>query len=168
MPTKPQIQLIQIAKSQLVKAGKLTDQAYRVLLQNVAGVDSSKRLDNKSIERVMAIFEQMGFVDSVHGAGYWQGKAGRQLNEYISDRQVRALESMAAQTRYPLASLIRRLTNHRTDKVDQIDEDEAYKVHEALKDILEREREAAIEPPAGGVESNERELTAEEMEGIPF
>ena len=49
--------MIHVAKSQL----NIEDADYRAMLQRVAGVTSSTRLDMPGFERVMAEFERIGF-----------------------------------------------------------------------------------------------------------
>jgi hypothetical protein len=50
--------LIHVAKTQL----NMTDDDYRALLQRVAGVTSSRDLDDKGLTAVMAEFKRLGFV----------------------------------------------------------------------------------------------------------
>ena len=49
--------LIHVAKHQL----HMSDEVYRALLQNSAGVDSAKYLDGAGFEQVMDRFEALGF-----------------------------------------------------------------------------------------------------------
>lgn len=57
MPLKrEQLAVIHIAKKEL----KLDDDLYRTLLQDVAGVSSSKDLDSESFDRLMKRFQRLG------------------------------------------------------------------------------------------------------------
>jgi hypothetical protein len=134
MPTAKQIQLIRIAQ----KDRKLNDAAYRVLLANVAGVKSTKDLDNRSIEDVMDVLEGMGFVDSHNGEGYWGNKVQRR-GEVANERMLRKIEAMAAETKYPVGAMVHRMTNHRTDRPEQLYPREAWMLIEAYKSIIERD-----------------------------
>jgi hypothetical protein len=135
MPTKPQIQIVQIARRQV----GLNNPQYRMLLANVAGVKSTTELNNTQVEDVMDVLEGMGFVDSKHGAGYWGGKVQRR-SQVANERMTRKIEAMAAETKYPLGALARRFSNKRTDQVHQLLPREAWMLIEALKDIVEREK----------------------------
>ena len=147
MPTKPQIQIVQIARKQC----GLNEAEYRMILWNVAGVKSTTQLNNEDVERVMAIVESRGFIDSVRGAGYWAGKVAR-AGYAANDRMIHKIEAMAAETKYPLGALVHRMSNKRTDKVELLYPREAWMLIEALKDIVDRqeqrESEISIEPPA--------------------
>jgi hypothetical protein len=57
VPTPNQIRLIHVAASQVA----LSDAQYRMLLHNVADVETSKQLGNDTFEQVMAVLEGMGF-----------------------------------------------------------------------------------------------------------
>ena len=152
MPTKAQIQIVQIARR---KVG-LNEPQYRMLLANVAGVQSTTQLDNRSVEDVMDVLEGMGFVDRKHGAGYW-GLKVRRRGCFPGERMLRKIEAMATETKYPLPALVRRMSSKRTDRVSQLLPREAWMLIEALKAIIERgeadaademERQLSIEPGA--------------------
>jgi hypothetical protein len=133
MPTKAQIQIVQIARRQ----GGLNEPQYRWLLWNVAGVKSTTELTNEDVERVMDVLEGMGFVDSKNGPGYWGKKAAR-IGFAANDRMIRKIEAMAAETRYPLPALVHRFSNKRTDQVAQLLPREAWMLIEGLKAMIER------------------------------
>ena len=62
MISKQQLILIHTAKRQIQKLDEnFDDAAYRTVLRSIAHVESSKDLDNKSFEQVMAWFESVGF-----------------------------------------------------------------------------------------------------------
>jgi hypothetical protein len=150
MPTKPQIQIVQIARRQV----GLNDAQYRIVLANVAGVKSTTELSNTAVEDVMDVLEGMGFVDSKHGAGYWGGKVGRRPF-VANERMLRKIEALAAEQKYPLPALVRRFSAKRTDRVEQLLPREAWNLIEGLKAIVERgesikadqPNQAASEPP---------------------
>jgi hypothetical protein len=142
MATKPQIQLVQIARRQC----GLNEPQYRMLLANVASVASTTQLDNTQVEDVMDVLESMGFVDRDHGAGYWAGKVQRR-GHAVNERMLRKIEAMAAETKYPLGALVRRMTSKRTDRPEQLLPREAWQLIEALKAIIDRPESApAVEP----------------------
>lgn len=72
------IKLIHIAKAQL----GLDEEAYRELLQDVAGVGSSKDLDLQGFRKVMAELERLGFK---LGAGKAKGKSLSPKSSHLAD-----------------------------------------------------------------------------------
>lgn len=58
---KRQLALVHVAKSRLM----LTDEEYRTILRQQAGVESSKDLDAAGLDAVMAEFQRRGFSDAV-------------------------------------------------------------------------------------------------------
>jgi phage gp16-like protein len=160
MPTKAQIQIVQIARRQV----QLNEPQYRMLLANVAGVQSTKDLTNEDVERVMDVMEGMGFEDSKHGAGYWGRKAAR-IGFAANDRMIRKIETMAAETKYPLAALVHRFSSKRTDQVQQLLPREAWQLIEALKAIIARE--GSIQPDLGPMHPGPIDLD-KAVEECPF
>lgn len=55
--SKAKLGLVHVAKNQL----HMSEDAYRTLLRNTAGVDSAKDLGSSDFERVMARFKSLGF-----------------------------------------------------------------------------------------------------------
>lgn len=128
----PQIRLIAIARNAARVDGQpLNDGQYRTLLRTVAGVSSSKELDNRGLEAVMAVFEELGFVDRVHGVGYWGRASGRRLIHYV--------KRLAGDSRYNLAALVLKFSGGRTDNPDKLLPREAWKLVEMLKASNARE-----------------------------
>ncbi len=76
--TRKQTALLHVAKARL----GMDDAAYREILRQEAGVDSSTRLDADGFEAVLARFQALGFEPPARAAGF-----GRRLN-MASDRQV--------------------------------------------------------------------------------
>lgn len=133
MPTREQIITIQSAKRWLMKNRDFTDQAYRILLRNVGRVESSKELGNDGVEQVMAVMEAMGFDQHPRGPRYWRSKAERQ-----GDRAAWKIEAMCAEYGVDCAGFVRRMTNGRTDRVDELDGQEMWRIIEALKVMRDR------------------------------
>lgn len=149
MISKRQLILIHTAKRQIEKLDQsFDDAAYRTVLRSIAHVESSKDLDNKSFEQVMAWFESVGFKNTTPGqpsVGYWGTKALRHAR-YASDRELRMIEQLQTQSPYPLPSMVRRLSGNRTDQATELYLKEAYALIEALKKIVEREAAKAANP----------------------
>ena len=143
MPTRPQIIVVQQAK----RAVGLNDAQYRTLLRNVAGVESSKLLDNRSLEDVMAVLEDLGARDHPGGPTYWRNKV-RRRNAVGGERMVHKIHALARAIPHPPAGLCLRMSGRRTDQPEQLTPVEA-KVIEALKAILDR-RSTADQPPVDG------------------
>lgn len=143
-----QLRTIHMAK----RAAGLTDQSYRTLLWNVGGVESSKDLGNAGLEDVMAVLEDMGFDGHPAGPRYWRNKVVRR-GQCSSERMVRKIYALAAEQRYQLPALCRRMSLHRTDQVEQLCPKEAWNLIEALKAIVGREA-------ADGSKEKETEVVA--------
>src|SRR5271169_5492111 len=147
--TKDQIKLIHIAQSQL----KMSDEQYRMLLWNVAGVRSCKDLTNEWFEDCMAVMEDMGFVTKLPdesalstspNPNYWRNKVERRKSS-CNERMVRKIHELHRQCpRYPLDGLTFRMSNHRTNEVEKLSPHEAYSMIEALKKIAERPKDNAL------------------------
>lgn len=70
--TRPQTAILQIAKSKLA----LDDETYRQVLVRVAGVTSSKELDNTGFQAVMGFFDYAGFRPTGKGAPRYGNRPG--------------------------------------------------------------------------------------------
>lgn len=139
MISKQQLILIHTAKRDIARLHPEFDDAqYRITLRSIAGVESSKDLDNRTFEQVMGFFESLGYHQPGSAPGYWTAKADRTTRNQISDREIRRIEQLAAQQPYSLEGLIHRITNHRTSDLVQLTSGEAYKLQEALKGIVDR------------------------------
>lgn len=137
MPTALQLKLVHVAARQ---AG-LNDAQYRTLLRSVAEVESSRQLAQADFEDVMAVLEDLGFVDSKNGAGYWRRKVeqrGRRGNERMVHK-INELCQGGQGGRYPLESMVRRFSGDRTADVEQLTPREAWKLIECLKAIVARD-----------------------------
>ena len=129
---------------------------FRLVLRNVGNVKedadgkvSTKALDNRGMEFVMAWFESVGYHQPGSEAGYWTGKANRYSRHEITDREIHAIEELASHQPYSLPGLISRITNRRTDDIQQLRSQEAYNVIEALKKIVTRVIAAKAAKPVG-------------------
>ena len=141
------VKLVNIARGWAAKSVPGFDDAqWRLILRNIGNVRedatghvSSKSLDNRTVEQVLAWFESVGWQDRKHGPTYWTAKAQRYSRYQITDSEIHMIEKLAAQQPYELAGIIGRLTNHRTTDIQQLSASEAFKVKEALKSIVSRE-----------------------------
>lgn len=70
--TRPQITILHVAKSKLA----LDDDTYRQVLVRVAGVTSSKELDNAGFQAVMGFFDYAGFRPLGKGAPRYGNRPG--------------------------------------------------------------------------------------------
>jgi len=122
MASKPQIIAVQTAK----RALKLTDMAYRTILRNAGGVESSKDLTNEGFDQAMAVMEESGFQSHPSGPTYWRNKAG-------GGRAAWLIRQLAAESRYDLAAQCLKFSDGRTDQPEQLTPQEAWKLTEMLK-----------------------------------
>jgi hypothetical protein len=154
MPTTQQIQIIQIARRQV----GLDESDYRLLLWNVAGVESCKELDNVGVEDFLAVLEDMGFRTIDKPGDYWREKVQSRASGRIGERMVYRIRVEARGGKYPLESICLRLTKGRTSNVEELNVYEAVKVFEAFVAIgdrqhLEQEAEATRSKAAGASQS---------------
>lgn len=170
MISPAQLKLIHIAKRQLERQseGHFDDAQYRMVLRSIGGVDSSKDLDNRSFERVMAHLESMGFKGSVpdcsspkdaqHNRGltpssYWARKSAQAATPRapLTDRQRHLITDLASQiSDLKLPGFIRRMTASRTDQIDSLTAKEAWNITEALKSMTTRKAKATQPHSKGG------------------
>lgn len=128
MPTPKQITTIQLGRRRV----GLNDAQYRLLLLNVAGVESCTKLDNRGVENVLAVLEALGFDGHVNGPTYWQEKAASR-GERAGERMVHLIEQLAPGVPYPLGALVRKQSAGRTDVAADLRPGEAWKLIEMLK-----------------------------------
>jgi hypothetical protein len=148
MATKGQIIAIQTAK----RALKLSDPAYRMILRNVGGVESSTLLTNEAFDQVMAVFEESGFQSHPAGPTYWRDKAARG-----GDRAAWKLRQLAGQTGIDAEGFSARMSKKRTRTPESLTPRERYNAIEGLKKIAQRDGADAV--PL---------LTPEVLDDIPF
>jgi hypothetical protein len=147
MITKLQIIKIHQAAGQIRKLNPaFDDAAYRTALRSIAGVESSKQLDNASFEQVMGFLESIGFREPNGRADYWRTKAARNAR-YATDRQLRLIEELASKTAYNLSGLCIRHSHNRTEHPAQLYPREAWNLIEALKAIVTRNSSGTGDSP---------------------
>ena len=134
MPTPQQLKLLNLAWRQ---AG-LTDDQYRTVLRNTAGVESGRDLMNTDLENVMAVLEDSGFHYAGHAADYFRNKVAIR-GAFCGARLAFKVRELAAQQRYALPALCQRFSNDRTDDVDKLRPHEAWRLVEMLKAVIARE-----------------------------
>jgi hypothetical protein len=147
--TNAQIKNIHIAKSRV----GLSEEMYRSGMEIIAGVRSSKLLDQPGYEACMAWMEDLGWVQVIENRpvmGYWRAKVGSpyantrlqfKVNELYA--QYDAAVRHGAGRLYPLVSLIGNATEHRTTDLRRLYPREAMNLIEMLKDKI-----AQASPPA--------------------
>ena len=134
MPTALEMKLIHVAYRQ---AG-LDEAQYRMVLRNVAGVDSAKSLSQVDLENVMAVFEDGGFRHAGKPADCWRAVVARR-GSWCGERQVYLIEELAKEQPYDLAGMCRRFSGDRASRPDKLYPREASKLIEALKAICWRQ-----------------------------
>jgi hypothetical protein len=149
--TPAQLKLLQIARKAVEKlsSGVFDDDAYRQALVERGGVGrlppSSKDLGPAGFERMMAMFESMGWRDAMPGRSvdHWRTLV-RRRGHFASPQQIRYIAGLHDElkklgTEYDLGGLCRRMTNHRVGSVDDLNPQEAHKMIEMMKDIVDRQ-----------------------------
>jgi hypothetical protein len=124
-----------------VKQLGLTDDAYRMILRNVAGVGSAKDLGNVTFEDVMAVLEDNGFRQFGKPENYWRAKVATRGTSAGSRMAFKVRELHQRFDRYPLDALCRRFSQGRTDQVDRLYPKEAWQLIEMLKAAIVREEQ---------------------------
>jgi hypothetical protein len=132
---KNQYSILHIAKKQC----GLSDDAYRMVLKNTGGAYSATQLDNASFERVMAVMESQGFIDSVHGAGYWTSKSGQRGSGMANERTVDHIVRLAKSCRYCVPAMCEKFSGGRTPYPEKLSSGEAWKLIEMMKAANGRE-----------------------------
>jgi hypothetical protein len=163
--TKDQYSVIHIA----AKAVGLNESQYRTLLRNVAGVESSKQLDNARFEDVMATLEDLGF-GARNGAGqsipsvYWRNKV-RDRGGQANARMIHLIRRLAPLQTYNLAGLVGKASGGRTGEVEMLYPREAWKLIEQLKAIVSREEWEAAEADQSQIANRKSEIDQPCMDG---
>lgn len=140
MPTKTQIQLLQIARRQL----GLEEQEYRFILKTAGKVESSKLLSQFGYENVMAAVEHRGFRTTGKPDDYWRNLVELR-GRFASSRQVNEIERLRPLQRYEVPALCARFSQGRTPHASKLTPREAHAMIEMMKAAAERETPA---PPA--------------------
>ena len=108
-----------------------------MLLWNVAGVRSSKDLDQVGFEDVMATLESMGFQYREHAADHFRAIVLAR-GSLASSRVTWKIQELAARQKYDLAGLCRRVSKDRVCRADRLSPQEGAKLLEMLKAIVAR------------------------------
>lgn len=133
--TKPQLILLQTARRQV--PALRDDGPWRLLLHNVARVTSTKDLNNRTFEAVMAMLEALGFRDRYKRPNHYRRKITARGHD-VSAEQIYKMVALAQEAGLELDGFCRRMTGGRTDCVGDLEPFEAYNVIEALKAIVQR------------------------------
>jgi phage gp16-like protein len=134
MATPQQMTLIRVACQKLGQ----DDSWRKMVLWNVAGVESSKDLGNAEVEEVMAVLESMGFRHQGKHETYWRDKTERAAR-YANERVVRKIEELAQESRYALDAMCRKFSNNRTCHPGKLTPREAWMLIEMYKTANARE-----------------------------
>src|SRR5690242_14136197 len=127
MPTPSHIKTIQLGR----RIVGLNDAQYRTLLRNVADVESCTKLDNRGVEDVLAVMEDMGFDSHPAGKTYWRDKV-RARGHACGERMVHKILTLAREQRYELEALCRRFSGGRADNPAELTPAEGWKLIEML------------------------------------
>jgi hypothetical protein len=134
-----QIKAIHVAKS---RAG-FNDQTYRMLLHNVAEVNSCKGLTNSQFETCMAILEETQELNGQSPGRYWRDRTSSELasprivykiNELFADYEANRGDA----PHYELSGLVNRVSKGRAIDPPYLRPREAWNLIEQLKSMLER------------------------------
>jgi len=137
MIQRQQVQVLQIARRQV----KLSEEQYRTLLRNIAGVESSRdqKFTQAAFEDVMAVLEDMGFKASFGSTSHFRDKVAKR-GTACNERIVHKINELSrAQSRYPLSALCLRFSDGRTENAGKLRPYEGHNLIEMLKDVIERE-----------------------------
>jgi phage gp16-like protein len=129
-----QYRTVHIAAKQL----GLNDDQYRMVLRNVADVESATVLDNVTFEQVMATFEEQGYRDPNKPGDYWRSKLNSR-SRFANERLVRRVEILSRQVRYCLPAMCEQFSNGRTQIPEKLTPGEAYKLIEMFTAVIKRE-----------------------------
>ena len=139
MITKKQIQIIHIAKSKL----GLEDEDYRLMLRNIGKVGgekpSCKGLSQRGFEDVMAFMEKLGA--EVSTGDYWQRRQ-EDRGRFADPRTVYRIGQLAVRQQYDLKAMCRKFSDNRTEHPSKLTPQEAHKLVEMLKSVVNREGES--------------------------
>jgi hypothetical protein len=142
MPTPQQLRIIHAAARHTGLIDAESDATrYRLLLKNVADVETSKALTQAGFEDVMAVMEDMGYRHHHAGETYWRDKVGAR-GSTCGERMLFKIEQLAARSRYELTALVLRHSGNRTERAAELLPREAWNLIEMLKAAAAREAPA--------------------------
>jgi hypothetical protein len=141
MPTPAQLRMLHSGVRKL----KWNDKQYRTVLLNVAGVNSSKLLDQAGFEDVMALLEDSGFDQHPAGSSYWRDKV-RARSVVCGPRMYHLIKRLAKECRYDLGALCLRFSAGGTDEPALLKPREAWNLIEGMKAMNFREAQEDFIP----------------------
>ena len=145
MLIKQQIQLIQIAVKRAGLRGKGFEGRYRLLLGQYIQPDGSrvtscKQLNNSQLDDILAICESLGFRAKGRDANHYRLKVAAK-ESVASFAQQAAIKNLAGDLGwgdYQLNGFIKRMTQGKVSSVVSISPGQAWRIIEALKNMLSR------------------------------
>jgi hypothetical protein len=143
--TRKQVQIVQIARRQVEKIsrGVFDSTAYQIALCNCgvradhSGRCSSKNLTQAGFEKLMAIFESMGYREPGGDPEHWR-KRNSARTGLATTRQVREIRRLAPRQKYPVSAICQRVSNNTHSEPEQLTMAQAAKLIEGLKSIIGR------------------------------
>src|SRR5690606_23473694 len=126
-----------------ISDGAFDEAAYQLALQNcgvtpdTAGRYSSKRLTQIGFERLMSLFEDLGFRDASGDDQHWRRRTAARTG-YATSRQVYEILKHDTRTKYQPVALSRRASNDQHNTPEKHTIPQAAKLIEALKAIAAR------------------------------
>jgi len=165
MLNNQQIKLVQTAVRAAGLRTKEFEGRYRMLLgqykqPNGSPVTSCKQLTNPQIEDLLAICEANGWRMPGKPADYYRQKAAKQSG-YASYAQELAIKHLAGDLGWndlQLTGMLKRMTGREIVTIATLRPKEAYKIIEALKAMVSRER---------GVNYSNLKQIQEDMDRVP-
>lgn len=151
--------------------GKDFEQQKRLLLRNLAKVESSTQLDNPSFEKVMAFLEERGFRQKDQPPDYWRRKY-RAQGQFCGERMAHLALQLSQQVKYPLDSLVAKASKGRTARVEELNPSEANNLVEMLKSMAARSTGVSpVNSADGGLNTKARrhegQLVSNDLFGNP-
>ncbi len=146
MVNKKQIQLVQIAVRAAGLRGKGFEGRYRLLLGQYtqgdeSAVTSCKQLNNSQLDDILAICESLGFRAINKDANHYRLKVAKR-DSCASFAQQAAIKNLAGDLGWnelQLNGFIERMTQRQVRCVISISPGQAWRIIEALKNMLSRE-----------------------------
>jgi hypothetical protein len=132
MLTTKQLRVIHVMR----KDADLNDAQYRTVLRSVAGVSSSKDLDQEGFERTMAAMEGYGGDDRC--GTYWRDRQAAREG-LCGERAFFKIRQLIPHQRYSLESLVWRFSEGRSEDPRCLQPREAWNLIEMLKAVIERD-----------------------------
>lgn len=143
---KKQIQLVQIAVRAAGLRGKGFEGRYRLMLGQYTQPDGSKvtsckQLNNSQLDDILAICESLGFRAINKDANHYRLKVAKK-ESVASFAQQAAIKNLAGDlgwNEFQLNGFIKRMTGREVHCVTSISPGQAWRIIEALKNMVSRE-----------------------------